>query len=218
MLIKVLKVTCIIVLIVIIIWFIVGIINSNKSLNTSGNNIDTTEEHAKEYTNFGENIDFCKNTFDSWWNMMISKGNFTRTKSTDWYTVKHQVYPYSNIDIKQFYIYPNQEFAAISIAYDDYGNVINLKFTGIPSDVLDRRYDVTAELEYTYIMLSIAQILKFSTKDEQLCEYLQEKIIDCFNNGHFYINEKKQGFKFGLGASSDNYLNLEVCLSKYAQN
>lgn len=181
-------------------------------------NYEDKDNQNTVYTSFGRDVSFCKNMFDGWWNAMTSENKIVKTKSTDWKVYKQQVYPYANLAIKEFYIYPNQEFAIVSIGYDDDGNVINLKFSGISSSMLDQKYDVTEEFEYTCIMYSIPQILKYATDDENLCKYLQDKISYCFDNGQFYFNEKKQGFKFSFGGDSNNYLNLEVCLNKYAQD
>lgn len=175
------------------------------------------EEEAKVYSNFNGDINYCKITFDAWWNMMTSENRIIKIKSKEWQVIKQQVSPYANVAVRELYIYPNQEFALIGIFYDDYGNVLSIRFVGISPSMLNENYDENASVEYSYIMLSIPQILKFTT-DDNLCKYLQEKIGYCLENGIWYLNERKQGFKFVIGKDEYNNLNVEVCLERYAQD
>lgn len=196
-------------------------VNQNtENIKETSNNVSNLNDEKKDevYTSFSGDIETAKNTFDAWWNKMTTENKITYIKSKEWQVYKQQVSPYMNLAIKEFYVFENQEFAIVSIGYDDNGNVINIKFSGISPITLEQKYNSSVVLEYHYIMFSIPQILKFITNDEEISKYLQEEMAYCFDNNSWYLNETKQGLEFSIGGDANNYLNVEVCLEEYAQN
>lgn len=198
---------------------IIKLIYNNEQDDTI-TNIAKDVENNKVYTSFNGDIQSTKNVFDGYWQKMISENNITNIKYKEWTTYKQQVYPYFNIATKEFYVYPNKEFAVIGIAYDENQKVVDIKFSGIHPDTLVAQYDLTTRKGYFFIMFSIPQLLKYVTNyDEELSKYLQQILSDSFDNNDWYLNERKQGIKFGIGKNKNNsYLNVEVCLEKYAQD
>ena len=194
--------------------------NYDKTNNQIQDNItigkETTKNITEKYTNFKGNIEELKNVFDTYWEGMQKSYNDIDLQYSEWKNYKNiQGY---NLAIKSFYVYPNKDFAMLSLVHDNKGNVISLQFRGINLNVLEAQYNQNQIQNYFLVMFSIPQLLYYETNDdEELKKYLQQEIISAYDKNAFYLNEYKKGIKFSMGATEEGYLGLETCLEQYVQ-